>query len=76
MNTDTPRTYAAIIRCGFGDMAIMERQLQAVTNALRSMVKEFDHPSRTLDPEISPDVPRIEARAALAMLNATSPFKP
>ena len=75
MKTDTPRTEAALARCGFADMARMERELKAVSDALRGMMAEFDNRFRLLDPELSVDRPRIAGRAALAMLDAPSPFK-
>ena len=76
MKSDTPRTRAAQARCGFADMAIMEKQLKAVTDALKGMMAEFDNTNRILDPDLSVDRPRIAARAALEMLNAPSTFKP
>jgi hypothetical protein len=76
MSTETPRTDAAQARMGFGDMAIMERQLKAVTDALRGMMAEFDNIYRPLDPDLSSDRPRIAAREAIALLDVPSPFKP
>jgi len=43
----------------------LEHELQVMISALRGMMAEFDHKSRVLDPEISTDIPRIAARAAL-----------
>jgi hypothetical protein len=38
--------------------------------ALKAMLAEFDNSSRQLDPELSVDIPRIAARAAVAKATA------